>query len=154
VTEINGLAPSEDPHKQINSMWLLTTEGPTCSWEVWAERARDIGVPDLGLGLEAEPEAGYSTASRRGSLARTRDAMLLFRQRNSRPGGDPGGIKTREPGRLVTSLTSLSSLSEETLRYTSLSAVRLNSCVRSALGIILFALDALSWSYHISSRER
>jgi len=30
-------------------------------------------VPDLGLGLEAgpepEPEAGYSTASRRGSLA-------------------------------------------------------------------------------------
>ena len=44
-----------------------------CSWEVWAGRARDIGVPDLGLGLEAgpepEPEAGYSTASRRGSLA-------------------------------------------------------------------------------------
>ena len=42
-------------------------------WEVCAERARDIGVLDLGLGLEAglepEPEAGYSTASRRGSLA-------------------------------------------------------------------------------------
>ena len=96
MTEINGLAPSEDPHKQINSVWLLTTEGPTCSWEVWAERARDIGVPDLGLGLEAgpepEPEAGYSSPSRRGSLARTRDAMLLFRQRNSRPGDDPGGI--------------------------------------------------------------
>jgi len=34
---------------------------------------RDIGVPDVGLGLEAgpepEPDAGYSTASRRGSLA-------------------------------------------------------------------------------------
>jgi len=42
-------------------------------WEVWAGRARDIGVLGLGLGLEAglepEPEAGYSTASRRGSLA-------------------------------------------------------------------------------------
>jgi len=42
-------------------------------WEVCAERARDIGVLDLGLGLEAglepEPEAGYSTASRCGSLA-------------------------------------------------------------------------------------
>ena len=40
-------------------------------WEVWAGRARDIGVLDLGLGLEAgsepEPEAGYSTASRRDS---------------------------------------------------------------------------------------
>jgi len=73
VTEINGLAPSEDPRKQINLVYLLTTHGPTCSWEVWTERARDIGVPDLGLGLEAgpeaEPEAGYSTASRRGSLA-------------------------------------------------------------------------------------
>jgi len=86
VTEINGLAPSEDPQKkQINLMWLLTTEGSTCSWEVWAERARDIGVPDLGLGLEAgpepEPEAGYSSPSRRGSLSRTRDAMLLFRHK-------------------------------------------------------------------------
>ena len=42
-------------------------------WEVWAGRARDSGVLDVGLGLEAklepEPEAGYSTASRRGSLA-------------------------------------------------------------------------------------
>jgi len=51
-------------------------------WKVWAGRARDIGVLDLGLGLEAgpepEPEAGYGTASRRGSLARTRYAMLLF----------------------------------------------------------------------------
>jgi len=39
-------------------------------------------VLDLGLGLEAglepEPEAGYSTASRQGSLARTSDAMRLF----------------------------------------------------------------------------
>ena len=64
-------------------------------WEVWAGRARDIGVLDLGLGLEAgpepKPEAGYSTASRRGSLARTRNAMLLFRQRNRRPAGDPRG---------------------------------------------------------------
>ena len=61
---------------------------------------------DLGLGLEAghepEPEAGYSTASRRVSLARTRNAMLLYRQRARRPASDPGGIKTREPGRLVT----------------------------------------------------
>ena len=59
-------------------------------------RARDIGVLDLELGLEAgpepEPEAGYSTASRRGSLARTRDAMLLFRQGDRQPGSDPGGI--------------------------------------------------------------
>jgi len=42
-------------------------------WEVWAKRARDIGVLDLELGLEAglepEPEAGYSSASRLGSLA-------------------------------------------------------------------------------------
>ena len=42
-------------------------------WEVWAGRARDIGVLDLELGLEAglepEPEAGYSAASRQGSLA-------------------------------------------------------------------------------------
>ena len=50
---------------------------------------------ELGLeaGLEPEPEAGYSTASRRGSLARMRDAMRLFRQRNRRPAGDPGGIQ-------------------------------------------------------------
>ena len=64
-------------------------------------------MPDLALGLEAglepKPEAGYSTASRRGSLARTRDVMLLFRQRNGRTGSDPGDIKTREPGRLLTS---------------------------------------------------
>ena len=63
---------------------------------------------DLGLDLEArpeqEPEARYSTASRRGSLARTRNAMLLFRQRSRRPAGDPGGIKkARKPGRLLTS---------------------------------------------------
>ena len=65
-------------------------------WEVWAGRARDIGVPDLVLGLEAglepEPQAGYSTASRRGSLARTRNAMLLFRQRAKRPASDPMDI--------------------------------------------------------------
>ena len=77
-------------------------------WEVWAGRARDIGVLDLELGLEAgpepEPEAVYSTALKRGSLARTRNAMLLFRQLNRRPAGDPGGIKkAREPGRLLTS---------------------------------------------------
>ena len=86
MVEINWLASSEDPRKQINLVWLLTTQGSTCSWEVWAGRARDIGVLDLELGLEAgpkpEPEAGYSTALRRGSLARTRNAMLLFRQRN------------------------------------------------------------------------
>jgi len=56
VAEINWLALSEVSRKQINSMWLLTTQGPTCSWEVWAGRARDIGVLDLGLGLEAGPE--------------------------------------------------------------------------------------------------
>ena len=70
---INWLALSEDPRKQINLVQLLTTQGPTCLWEVWAGRARDIGVLDLGLGLEAglepKPEAGYSIASRRGSLA-------------------------------------------------------------------------------------
>ena len=42
-------------------------------WEVRAGTARDIGVLDLGLGLEAgpelEPEAGYSTASRQDFLA-------------------------------------------------------------------------------------
>jgi len=73
MADTNEFALSEDPRKQINSMWLLTTQGPTCSREAWAGRARDIGVLDLSLGLEAgpkpEPEAGYSTASRRGSLA-------------------------------------------------------------------------------------
>jgi len=34
VAEINWLALSEVPRKQINSMWLLTTQGPTCLWEV------------------------------------------------------------------------------------------------------------------------
>ena len=96
MAEINWLAPSEELRKRINLVWLLTTQGPTCSWNVWAGTARDIGVLDLGLGLEAgpepEPEAGYSTASRRGSLARTRNAMLLFRQRNRRPASDPGDI--------------------------------------------------------------
>jgi len=93
VAEINGSALSEDSRIQINSMWLLTTQGPTCSQEVWARRARDSGVLDVGLGLEAgpEPEAGYSTASRRGCPSRTRDAMLLFRQGNRRPGSDSGG---------------------------------------------------------------
>ena len=43
-----------------------------------------------------------STDSRPGSLARTRDAMFLFRQQIRRPSSDPGDIKTREPGRLVT----------------------------------------------------
>ena len=42
-------------------------------WEVRAGIARDIGVLDLGLGLEAgpgsEPEAGYSAASRQDFLA-------------------------------------------------------------------------------------
>jgi len=42
-------------------------------WEVWAGTARDIGVLDLGLGLEAgpepEPEADYSAASRQDFLA-------------------------------------------------------------------------------------
>jgi len=41
-------------------------------WEVRAGRARDIGVLNLELGLEAglepEPEAGYGAASRQGSL--------------------------------------------------------------------------------------
>jgi len=62
VAEINGFAPSEDRRKQINLVYLLTTQGSTCLWEFWAERAHDIGVLDLGLGLEAglepEPEAG------------------------------------------------------------------------------------------------
>ena len=75
MAEINGSALSEDSRKHINSIWLLTTQGPTCLWEVWARRARDISVPDVRLGLEAGPEAeseaGYSTASRRGSLARS-----------------------------------------------------------------------------------
>ena len=96
MAEINGLAPSEDPRKHINLMRLLTSQGPRCSWEVWAGRARNVGVLDLGLGLEAgpepEPEAGYSTASRRGSLARTRNVMLFFRQRARRPASDPGDI--------------------------------------------------------------
>ena len=63
-------------------------------WEVWAGRARDIGVLDLELGLEAgpEPEPGYSTVSRRGLLARMRNAMLLIRQRARRPASDPGNI--------------------------------------------------------------
>ena len=112
-------------------------------WEVWAGTARDIGVLDLELGLEAgpepEPEAVYSTALRRGSLAGTRNAMLLFRQLNRRPAGDPGGIK-KPVSRDAYSL----------LHCTSLSTVRLNSCVKSALRIILFALDALSRSYHSS----
>ena len=73
MAEISWFAPSEDLRKQINLVYLPTTQGPTCSWKVWARRARDIGVLDVGLGLEAgpeaEPEAGYSTASRRGSLA-------------------------------------------------------------------------------------
>ena len=103
-------------------------------------------MPDLALGLEAglepKPEAGYSTASRRGSLARTRDVMLLFRQRNGRTGSDPGDIKTREPGRLLTS------------SLTSLSIACVNSCVKSAQRIILFAVDALSWTYHFINRER
>jgi len=36
---------------------------------------------ELGLeaGLEPEPKAVYSAASRKGSLARTSDAMRLFR---------------------------------------------------------------------------
>jgi len=42
-------------------------------WEVRAGIARDIGVLDLELGLEAgpepEPEAGYSAASRQDFLA-------------------------------------------------------------------------------------
>ena len=57
MAEINGSALSEDSRKYINPMWLLTTQGLTCSREVWARRARDTGVPDLGLGLEAGPEA-------------------------------------------------------------------------------------------------
>jgi len=65
------------------------------SWEVRARSAGDVSVPDAGTGPEAEPEAepeaGYSTASRRGSLARTRDVML-FRQWARRPGSDAGGI--------------------------------------------------------------
>jgi len=61
---------------------------------------------------------------RRGSLAGTRNAMLLFRQLNRRPAGDPGGIK-KPVSRDAYSL----------LHCTSLSTVRLNSCVKSALRI-------------------
>ena len=74
MAEISWLALSEDPRKQTDKFGvLLTSQGSTCLWEVWAGRARDIGVLDLGLGLEAgpepEPEAGYSTASRQDFLA-------------------------------------------------------------------------------------
>jgi len=97
-------------------------------------------VLDLELGLEAgpepEPEAGYSTASRRGSLARTRNAMLLFRQRNKRLAGDPGGIK-KPVSRDAYSL----------LHCTSLPSARLYCCANIVGEIILFALDALSRSY-------
>ena len=47
------------------------------SREFCARSACDVSVHDAEP--EAEPEAGYSTASRRGSLVRTRNAMLLFR---------------------------------------------------------------------------
>ena len=61
------------------------------------QEARVTSVYLMRTGPEAEPEAdreaGYSTASRRGSVARTRNAMLLFRQRNKRLAGDPGDIK-------------------------------------------------------------
>jgi len=100
-------------------------------------------VLDLELGLEAgpepEPEAGYSTASRRGSLARTPNAMPLFRQRNKRLAGDPGGIK-----RLV------SRDAYSLLHCTSLPSARLYCCANSVGEIIQFALDALSRSYHSS----
>ena len=84
ATEINfGFAPTEDSRKHINSLWVGQT-WPTevmRSWEVWARSAGDVSVADAGTGPEAEPEAepeaGYSTASRRGSLSRTRDAMLF-----------------------------------------------------------------------------
>jgi len=82
VAEINWLALSGDPRKQIHLVWLLTAQRPTCLWEVWAAGARDIGVLVLELGLEAgpepEPETGYSAASRQGSLAEraTRRAFL------------------------------------------------------------------------------
>jgi len=60
------------------------------------QEARVTSVYLMRTGPEAEPEAdreaGYSTASRRGSVARTRDAMLLFRQWDRRQGSDPGGI--------------------------------------------------------------
>jgi len=43
------------------------------SSEVWTRSACDVSVPDAGLGqrqsLRQEPEAGHSTAPRRGSLA-------------------------------------------------------------------------------------
>ena len=64
---------------------------------------------DLELGLEAgsepQPEAGYSTASRRGSVARTRDAMILL---GSGIGDrDPRGIKKKPVSRDAYSLLHL-----------------------------------------------
>jgi len=83
-------------------------------------------VLDLELGLEAGPEpeseAGYSTASRRGFLARTRNVVLLFRQRNRRPAGDPGGI--RKP---------VSRDAYSLLRCTSLPSVRPYCCADGVL---------------------
>ena len=55
----------------------MTRSGCTCKMEA-------------GLEPEPEPEAGNSTASRRGSLAER--AMRLFRQRNWRLGSNPRDI--------------------------------------------------------------
>jgi len=48
----------------------LTTQGFTGLWEVQAGRARDIGVLDLKLGLEAglEPELRLDMAPPRGRV--------------------------------------------------------------------------------------
>ena len=76
-------------------------------WGVWTGRACDIGVLDLELGLEAglepEPETGYSTASRQGSLAeRVMRCAFLGNGTGDRP-AILGYKKAREPGRLLTS---------------------------------------------------
>ena len=78
MAEINGSALSEDSRIQINSMWLLTTQGPTCSQEVWARRARDSGVLDVGLGLRQSRSQRLDIAPLRGVVALAERARRCF----------------------------------------------------------------------------
>jgi len=94
LADINGVAPSEDSRKYINSRWVAGCRQPTDvmrSREAWARSACDVSVPGVGLGHHPHNDRHKICGPLRGVVPSF--VVLLFRQRSRRPADDPGVFK-------------------------------------------------------------